>query len=192
MGRSGYWEPGVNEARCDQGKDHEAPAPDCECGLYAYHSLQELGPDDGVIGVVAAWGRLEVHHDGFRAERARILALARTDCEVFEPETFRHIEAVAARYHLPLVPLRQLESVGMEHGSPVPPRFRPDRPKCSLEVTFQLMTKAMHPLTFGLSPVQRNPDRAYDRMWERIYGSPPTPEPEYVLYDEGPGTTTRS
>ena len=60
-----------------------APAPDCTCGLYSMHPWPEqtseiarslLGGSDlaiPVMGIVEAWGRIEVHEDGFRAEYAR-------------------------------------------------------------------------------------------------------------------------
>ena len=63
------------------------PAAGCACGLYASHPWARdpnsdflrvdgmgLEPDD-VFGVVEAWGRMEVHEDGFRAEYARPIAL---------------------------------------------------------------------------------------------------------------------
>ena len=71
------------------------PAAGCACGLYASHPWARdpnsdflrvdgmgLEPDD-VFGVVEAWGRMEVHEDGFRAEYARPIALfARTGAEL--------------------------------------------------------------------------------------------------------------
>ncbi len=68
-------------------KKAEAPAIDCTCGLYAHHPwarnawedydlLRGCRPgDDWILGVVEAWGHLEVHGDGFRAQRARPVLL---------------------------------------------------------------------------------------------------------------------
>jgi hypothetical protein len=58
---------------------HAAPHPDCKCGIYAYHRPPSRGPVpyvDRITGIVALWGKIEVHRDGMRAEHARIGALA--------------------------------------------------------------------------------------------------------------------
>jgi len=58
---------------------HESPHPRCQCGIYGYF---EPGPRSWYgeaywcEGVVTAWGRIEVHRDGFRAQHARVEALA--------------------------------------------------------------------------------------------------------------------
>jgi hypothetical protein len=57
-----------------------APAPDCDCGIHAWHprrasARQVLATRREVPGVVEAEGATEVHEDGFRAERARPYAL---------------------------------------------------------------------------------------------------------------------
>ena len=99
------WESGGRPTRGDclpgegEPKVHPAgspvPAAGCACGLYASHPWARdpnsdflrvdgmgLEPDD-VFGVVEAWGRMEVHEDGFRAEYARPIALfARTGAEL--------------------------------------------------------------------------------------------------------------
>jgi hypothetical protein len=66
------------EARCDQ--SHSAPAPGCDCGIHAWHpgpqgARRVLALPREVPGVVEAEGAVELHHDGFRAERARPYAL---------------------------------------------------------------------------------------------------------------------
>ena len=58
---------------------HTAPHADCRCGIYAYHrpGVQAYyGEFEWVDGIVAAWGRIEAHRDGLRAEHARVCALA--------------------------------------------------------------------------------------------------------------------
>src|ERR1700716_4299955 len=47
---------------------HEPPEHDCECGLYAHHpdratarSAFVAASMDNVVGIVEAWGRVEVH-----------------------------------------------------------------------------------------------------------------------------------
>ena len=67
-------------ARCARGDGHAAPAPGCECGIHAWHPTRRsarrvLANRGQVPGVVEASGAIEVHRDGFRAERARPFAL---------------------------------------------------------------------------------------------------------------------
>jgi len=67
------------EATCSVGP-HAAPAPDCDCGVHAWHPRRAaarsvLATRGDVAGVVEAGGAVEVHEDGFRAERARPHAL---------------------------------------------------------------------------------------------------------------------
>lgn len=74
------------DARCRLGRRvrprHRVPGPDCSCGLYALHpwSAPELygsgEPPEEAFGIVEAWGRVEVHANGFRAQFARPVALA--------------------------------------------------------------------------------------------------------------------
>lgn len=61
--------------------DHEPPAGDCTCGIYALHPTVEALEDHwhvgesergAIIGLVECWGRIEVHAEGFRAEHARV------------------------------------------------------------------------------------------------------------------------
>lgn len=70
-------------AECEtHGRD--SPRPNCGCGLYAHHprgrwadlALEHRHGRPGACGgIVAAWGRVEVHRDGFRAQHARPVAL---------------------------------------------------------------------------------------------------------------------
>jgi len=58
---------------------HASPDPHCQCGIYAYHRpglRAYYGEFAWAEGIIAAWGRVEVHADGFRAEHARVEALA--------------------------------------------------------------------------------------------------------------------
>jgi hypothetical protein len=93
------WRPGVNEAACTQ-SDHAVPDPQCQCGLYAFHQPTPLNafPRE-LAGAIAASGDIEVYEDGFRAQYARIIALARLPDM---PITTRDAEVVAARYRVPL------------------------------------------------------------------------------------------
>ena len=66
-------------AACARDATHAAPAPGCECGIHAWHPSRRaarrvLAVRRDVPGVVEASGEIEVHRDGFRAERARPFA----------------------------------------------------------------------------------------------------------------------
>jgi hypothetical protein len=67
-------------ATCEQNGGHAAPAPGCGCGIHAWHpdraaARRVLGRRGGIPGVIEATGMIELHRDGFRAERARPFAL---------------------------------------------------------------------------------------------------------------------
>lgn len=137
------WRPGINRAVCkvhdtilgsmsftlttggittvDESQpraEHSAPKRDCTCGLHAYHEMPEHA-DGIVVGAVAAWGDLQVHSNGFRAECAQILALVAAD----------GLGDVAETYGVPLVPRDMLAAEAQQHGSPLPASMRPDPPK---------------------------------------------------------------
>jgi hypothetical protein len=68
------------DATARQHRD-SAPAGSCCCGLYALHPWKVVGdhhlapgPGDSglaVHGVIEAWGEVQLHHEGFRAQYAR-------------------------------------------------------------------------------------------------------------------------
>ena len=100
------WEPEVNVAVCGRGGRHVAPAADCSCGLYAFHTVHRQLAAHTVVGGIGAWGDIEVHRDGFRAGRARILALG-GDRGVSRAA----LERAASRYGVPIVPRRLLQPI---------------------------------------------------------------------------------
>jgi hypothetical protein len=68
------------EASCPNVEGHAAPAPGCDCGIHAWHprpraARRIFSTRREVPGVVEASGAIEVHEEGFRAERARPYAL---------------------------------------------------------------------------------------------------------------------
>jgi hypothetical protein len=68
------------QARCAEG--HPAPASGCQCGIHAWHprptsARRVLASRFELPGIVEADGAVEVHADGFRAERARPYAFVR-------------------------------------------------------------------------------------------------------------------
>jgi hypothetical protein len=74
---SGPWDSHETTAVCAIGEDHEPPAHDCRCGLYAFYlpgsATVALG---GANAVVQARGRTVLGDRGYRAARARIEAVA--------------------------------------------------------------------------------------------------------------------
>lgn len=72
------WPPGGAwlEATCTQSPGHQPPTHGCGCGLHAWHPSRRsarriLAGRRDVPGIAEARGAIEVHEDGFRAERAR-------------------------------------------------------------------------------------------------------------------------
>lgn len=115
----GPWEPGENTARCHGGKRHHAPAPDCMCGLYALASAYDHrlhGSGGQIVGAIAAWGDIELHRTGFRAERAAVVALA----EPADGDVAAALRA-SVRYEVPLVPREELALSARGFGRPVDP-----------------------------------------------------------------------
>ena len=119
------WSPGVNRARCHAARlgvgrrrRHAAPDPDCMCGLYALNDFRDARLAAGdVRGAIAAWGSVEVHRTGFRAEFACVVALA-VD-EAADPARQWLGEVVARRYGVPLVAAHELHAAARAHGSPL-------------------------------------------------------------------------
>jgi hypothetical protein len=67
-------------AVCGSGGDHVAPQADCDCGIHAWHPRRSsarrlLASRFEVPGIVEAAGAVDVHEEGFRAERGRPCAL---------------------------------------------------------------------------------------------------------------------
>lgn len=84
------WRPAgaTTSAECHEAHHgpNELPMPDCGCGLYGLHlredafqevlsDLTRTEPADACAGLIEAWGRVEVHRSGFRAQYARPAAL---------------------------------------------------------------------------------------------------------------------
>lgn len=87
------WPPGRPlKARCvgfpGGAVSHTPPVRDCDCGIYALHpderaiaytelvDFEAATPPHAIVGIIEAWGRIELYRDGFRAEYARVGALA--------------------------------------------------------------------------------------------------------------------
>jgi hypothetical protein len=68
------------EAACAFSPEHAAPHPDCACGIHGLHprrasARRVLASRGELPGVVEATGEIEVHDEGFRAQRGRPRAL---------------------------------------------------------------------------------------------------------------------
>lgn len=80
LGQKTIWKPKKQmEAKCKSygsKKEHDAPAFDCECGVWAFKSLEILTAalasykDIRVVGNVALWGRVIETENGWRAQYA--------------------------------------------------------------------------------------------------------------------------
>lgn len=123
------WGCGPNLARCDSGA-HPAPQKHCGCGLYGLHDVPEGWdgwgpyPHTQVVGAILAWGRIEVHPTGFRAEWAEPLALGVGSG--FPKARTRRVERVAEDYGIAAVPVEKLTEFALQHGQPVPESLRPE------------------------------------------------------------------
>lgn len=85
----GYeWEPAENLACCHR-EGHQAPASQwdpCDCGLYAFHDVNvslNYSSTKRLQGVVLGSGNVQVHKEGWRSEKAEIVAFLRLDRESF-------------------------------------------------------------------------------------------------------------
>jgi hypothetical protein len=96
---------------------HTSPDPRCQCGIYGYFTpgpRSWYGEAYWCEGVITAWGRVEVHADGFRAEHARVEALALPEDRL--PHAAAAVRAAAAHLGVALVEHAQLESVARALG----------------------------------------------------------------------------
>jgi hypothetical protein len=102
---------------------HPSPDERCQCGIYAYHTpgpRSWFGEAYWCEGVVSAWGRLVVHADGFRAEHARVEALA-----VPDGQAPAQVHRAAAALGVPVVDHDELERFAASLGGGVPAALRP-------------------------------------------------------------------
>jgi hypothetical protein len=105
---------------------HRSPHEACQCGIYAYHTpgpRSWFGEAYWCEGVVSTWGRLVVHSDGFRAEHARVEALAVPDG--VQRFGAAHVHRAAADLDVPLVGHDELESFAARLGGGVPAALLP-------------------------------------------------------------------
>ncbi len=132
------WTLPVTEAHCRRDRGHAAPAADCTCGLYAVHRAdpgwqQTLTSGRIAYGSVLAFGRIFRHGGrGFRAQRARVLALAvphetamksifclSCPCTAFWEAELEALEILANRCGVPLIPISELERFSLGYGQSI-------------------------------------------------------------------------
>lgn len=111
-------------------KPHHAPENGCTCGLHAYHEVTVSdgpGPFAGealqVVGAIQAWGRMEVHSNGFRAQYAEVVALGYNDN--WPLKAIETVKELARSYEVDCVLIGRLQAFAFELGSPVPHELRP-------------------------------------------------------------------
>ena len=93
------------DAVCSVTPPHSPPGATCTCGVHAWHpsraaARRVCGVRGDVPGIVEASGAVEVHADGFRAERGRPHALA-----LLPNRNARQLERLADAYEIELLRL---------------------------------------------------------------------------------------
>ena len=152
------WPVGDNVAACRRNPRHAPPESACGCGIYALHEPidQAIWPGH-VIGAVVAWGSLQVHLDGFRAQYARPIAIAGGSCAEREA-----LAPLTRRYGLTTVEPPQLEVVASEFGRPIPPAHRPAQDSALLgRVTSSIARREQ--IRASWDPIELASDRFVDR-----------------------------
>jgi hypothetical protein len=123
-----YWFEPMQRADCRAANrdspPHSAPHSGCTCGIYASHEPDYEFPTvdyRGVSGIVTAWGGIEVHDDGIRAEWVQVEALS-----IYRRWTRRQIDAVrtvAEDLGSDVIDLYDLEAVAGQYGVRLDPRL---------------------------------------------------------------------
>jgi glycine cleavage system H lipoate-binding protein len=144
------WQPGANRAVCARDVRHAAPVADCMCGLYALTDPADRRLDfraDQAVGAIAAWGELEVHRSGFRAEHACVTALALPDRAGFEQR--EALARAAERYGVPLVAADRLSDEALRHGASLPDDLWGPAPAWPRRGQHRPAVPAVDPAAFG-------------------------------------------
>lgn len=122
----------ATQAHCHEGffkkaetGEHKSPDAACTCGLYSYHSLEiledrQIGSERAVMGAVAAWGKICVHEQGFKAEYSRPLCLAMPALPPgtrFIQSSWRDLaDKVAENYSIPLLEREDITAYAKTFG----------------------------------------------------------------------------
>jgi hypothetical protein len=135
LGSDVCWNGPVMHAACLRGGDpastgsapiHEAPEPECSCGIHVLHSPGGvIGREPAKVwGIVSLWGRIIVYRTGMRAQHARIMALAPTD-----PGQSLPVARVARRLGVDTLPFGELAEASARYGAPIPGHMLPPGPR---------------------------------------------------------------
>lgn len=128
------WPPGRDkEAECIHfvnSHPHNAPAPNCRCGLYAYYTYELSRRHDyydreahsaHIYGVISAWGDpLIMHEFGFRAQCSRVEAIVVAHETVpllgMEISIMDAYLDISNTYDVPLIGIDDIEDFGRSTG----------------------------------------------------------------------------
>lgn len=112
------WLPGPNEARCHMpDTKHRAPGPRCVCGFNALHNPPNdfRGVAGHALGVIAAWGDVDVYGTGLRAQFAAVVGLLDEPVNEFHG---KKLAKAAAHYGVPLLRFPGLRQHARQFGRP--------------------------------------------------------------------------
>lgn len=134
LGWDEAWDEPVKRAVCrrpegsrftDPPPSHEAPDPDCACGIYALHMPGLASPEPGKVwGIVALWGRIVVYRKGMRAQHACIKALAPA-----ESVQTAAVARIARRLGVDALPVADLADASPRYGMTIPSELLPAVPR---------------------------------------------------------------
>jgi hypothetical protein len=140
-GGAAPWQPGINDATCDQASHAEPPPGDtCMCGLHSFYELDwmiewlkgspvweipESHPRGRlVLGITRNWGRLSPGRQTMAAQHAEIIALLDWpdhDDRKYAPD----LSELAWAYGVPIVALGAADAWAAEFGVPMPDHLKP-------------------------------------------------------------------
>lgn len=106
--------------------EHDTPGAHCVCGVYAFHTWRAALNNftDHSLAIAGAglfWGKIQVFTNGFKAQHGRVLALCdhkdiderfRSADNYLDPKKQQWedvLEAVVARYSIPILPMDLVE-----------------------------------------------------------------------------------
>ena len=99
-------------------EEHESPAEECECGIYAWNHLRSERPNT-YFGIYLGWGRVYHGRSYWRAQYVKPLAIGKLG----RPERFdrkgdrvRWIERLSERYDIPLLQEEDINYYATQFG----------------------------------------------------------------------------
>lgn len=137
------WPSSEMEAVCVAGKitgslihtpGHQAPQKDCTCGIYANHSFYLARHNAKtwrlpIVGAVAGAGRMEIHADGYRCQKAQILAFYVVSSKWFRDKP-QELEKIQSTYQVPVFfSKKKFLNFVKKKTQKIPPSLVPSRKK---------------------------------------------------------------